>query len=107
MNYNFKIDQIRSLLNQLLGEEISMSKFVETLNDQYPNCLSYALRFWNDNPDYHIAYNSDHAINIHKAMPLPSGYSTAHRYGYEYFASAFEGLITAKDKLLLKKYFEL
>lgn len=75
------------------------------------NCLSYALRFWDKNPDYRIWYNSDHCINIpldtypnfkYGRMFLP-----AEEFGYHYFISSFKGLISLEDEVLLKKYFDI
>ena len=69
------------------------------------NCLSYALRFWNDSPHYRIWYNSDHAINL----PLGSsatGFLPVEDFGLEYFKSAFNGLLSDSDLGLLNKYFE-
>ncbi len=77
--------------------------------DRDLNCLSYALQFWNKNPDYKIWYNSDHCINIpidtypsfkHGRMFLP-----AEEFGYYYFSNAFKDLISEEDHILLKEYF--
>jgi hypothetical protein len=73
------------------------------------NCLSYALRFWNEHPDYKIWYNSGHCINVpsyvslafygkHKFLPIEE-------FGFLYFERAFKDLISREDKELLKKYF--
>lgn len=70
------------------------------------NCLSYALRFWDKNPTYNLYYNSNHIINSSEHIS-GSDYIEAKRFGYEYFASAFDNLITKKDKKLLKKYFNI
>ena len=77
------------------------------------NCLAYALRFWEEQPDYKLFYNSGHVIN----MPITNqsyyfydlfvvtGFLPAEDYGYCYFSSAFEGLLDEHEQELLKKYF--
>lgn len=68
------------------------------------NCLSYALRFWDKMPQYKMYYNSDHVINA-KSPITGDNYLAVEYFGYDYFISAFEGLLTEKDEKLLKKYF--
>lgn len=68
------------------------------------NCLGYALRFWERYPEYRLYYNSGHVINspvlINKEAYLP-----AEDFGYDYFHSAFEGLIDSHEEDILKRYF--
>jgi len=74
------------------------------------NCLAYALRFWEQHPEYLIYYNSGHAINSDikirsefiKNKPV---WLSAEHYGYDYFAFAFAGLLDDYEMKLLKKYF--
>jgi hypothetical protein len=74
------------------------------------NCLGYALRFWEKNPEYRLYYNSSHVINLdyygtgadHYINFLP-----VEDFGYSYFSSAFEGLLDEYEQDLLKKYFNI
>jgi len=80
------------------------------------NCLAYALRFWSENPNYKLWYNSNHVINIpigldatfthNSEYPYAIAYSPAEQWGYNYFASAFKGLLDKDEMELLKKYFK-
>lgn len=78
------------------------------------NCLVYALRFWRDNPQYKLWYNSGHVINIPEGLDVMfkctvSGtipYSPAEKYGYDYFASAFKEFLNEEDLALLINYFK-
>jgi hypothetical protein len=76
------------------------------------NCLAYALRFWEHNPQYKLFYNSSHVINL----PLENdyfeianiiGFLPAEDYGYDYFSSSFAGLLDKYEEDLLKKYFQI
>lgn len=78
------------------------------------NCLVYALRFWKDNPDYGLWYNSNHVINIPKGLDVmfkctvtgKVPYRPVEEYGYDYFASAFKEFLNEEDLALLIKYFK-
>lgn len=70
------------------------------------NCLAYALQFWDKFPNYKLFYNSNHVINAYENV-TGSGYLPAEAYGYIYFKSAFDGLLTTKEEQLLKKYFKM
>ncbi len=77
---------------------------------EYPiNCLSYALRFWEQNKKYKIWYNSGHCINLPEGMFMPyskeEAFLPATGFGYCYFSSAFDGLLTKDDERILKLYF--
>lgn len=74
------------------------------------NCLIYALRFWKENPDYKIWYNSDHCINIPTFVkdPFPNKeFLPAEEFGYNYFKSWHHALITDHEQNLLKEYFNI
>ena len=54
------------------------------------NCLSYALRFWEENPKYKIYYNSDHVINLREQDDIDQkaealGLLAIEEFGYDYF----------------------
>lgn len=70
------------------------------------NCLQFALGFWDRNRDYDIFYNSDHVINLRDVNEF-FGYMPLYHYGYEHICESFEGLLTAHDKVILKRYFDL
>jgi len=70
-----------------------------------PNCLAYALRFWNINRDYKIYYCSGHAINS-KTDITGNGWLSASDFGEVYFTSSFESLLDDFEKQLLKEYFK-
>lgn len=72
------------------------------------NCLCYALRFWNNNPEYKLWYNSDHVINSDSFISNPTSlftYLPITDYGYEYFIKAFKDHLDDYHLGLLKKYF--
>lgn len=74
------------------------------------NCLAYALRFWEQNPTYRLYYNSNHVINLDfyfKNADFYIGFLPAEYFGYDYFSSAFKGLLTSYEEDLLKKYFNV
>lgn len=68
------------------------------------NCLAYALRFWKEHPEYRIWYNSFHCINLPEGSSA-NGFLIAEAFGYEYFSSAFNMLLTDEEKELLMEYF--
>lgn len=68
------------------------------------NCLAYALRFWEQNPEYRLYYSSGHVVNAYETIK-GSGYLAAEDFGYVYFVSSFEGLLDEYEQELLKKYF--
>jgi hypothetical protein len=70
------------------------------------NCLQYALKFWNEHPDYRIHYNSEHCINL-PPNSLATGFLPAERFGYNYFSGAFNEILTEEDLVLLRKYFNI
>lgn len=70
------------------------------------NCLAYALRFWKENPDYKLYYNSNHVINSVSSI-TGGGYLPAENYGYGYFVRAFDELLSPQEHALLKEYFNL
>jgi hypothetical protein len=72
-----------------------------------PNCLAYALRFWERNPRYRLYYNSDHVVNLpveagEKCFPM---FLPAEDFGYDYFQGAFNGLLDEHEQALLYTYF--
>jgi hypothetical protein len=67
------------------------------------NCLAYALRFWKEHPHYRLYYNSDHVVNARTV--LGGEWLPAEDYGYDYFQSAFAGLLDVEEQELLKQYF--
>lgn len=73
--------------------------------DNIENCLGYALRFWNKIPAYRIYYKPGHVINSDTV--IANGWLPAEDYGYNYFVSAFDGLLTEFEWSLLKKYFNV
>lgn len=74
-------------------------------NRIYPNCLSYALRFWDDFHDYRIWYNHDHCINLPEGTSV-EGFVPIEEYGYNHFERWYiEDLIDEYDLLLLQIYF--
>lgn len=79
------------------------------LEESRINCLSYALRFWNECPEYEIYYDSGHCINLKSTDTITGKGMTflkAEDYGYEYFVNAFLDQLTNNDLTLLKKYFK-
>jgi len=69
------------------------------------NCLAYALRFWENHPEYVLWYNSGHVINA----PLHfenNVYLRAEDFGYDYFKGAFAGLLDGYEEELLDRYFK-
>lgn len=74
------------------------------------NCLAYALRFWKINPQYKLYYNSNHVVNLDfysRDANYHTGFLPAEYFGYEYFSSAFKGLLSSYEEDLLKKYFNV
>ena len=74
------------------------------------NCLAYALRFWEHNPQYKLYYNSDHVVNLNyygQNADYYIGFLPAEDYGYDYFSSSFAGLLDEYEEDLLKKYFQI
>lgn len=74
------------------------------------NCLAYALRFWERNPEYTLYYNSGHVINLDYYRSGADHYISflpAEDFGYDYFSSAFEGLLDEYEQDLLKRYFNI
>lgn len=73
------------------------------------NCLAYALRFWRDNKDYRIWYNSDHCINIpidtYPTFTYGRKFLPAEDFGINYFKTSFEDLLDEEEKEILKEYF--
>ncbi len=67
------------------------------------NCLQFALRFWNKNPQYKIYYNSDHVINMERCKQ--DGYLSLESFGFEHIYQSFRTTLKKKDIKLLKKYF--
>lgn len=69
-----------------------------------PNCLGYALRFWEHHKEYKLYYGPGHVIN--SPMPIETkGWLPAEDYGYDYFSSSFAGLLCDHETKLLKQYF--
>lgn len=77
--------------------------FVNMKKTKRLNCLSYALIFWNDNPNYILLYNSNHVINVPAGTEVV-GFLGLEEFGIDYFLSSFREL-TKTDKKLLNKYF--
>jgi len=75
------------------------------------NCLSFALRFWVDNKDYRLWYNSDHVINIpidtHPTFKNGRKFLPIEEFGYYYFLSSFSGILEEEDMKLLAQYFNM
>lgn len=69
------------------------------------NCLAYALRFWEHNPEYVLFYNSGHVINIPKGTQI-SDFLPVEEYGYNYFKGSFAGLLDEYEWGLLDNYFD-
>jgi hypothetical protein len=67
------------------------------------NCLEYCLLFWELNPNYKIYYNSDHCVNSDKE--IGGGFLPVEKFGYEYFISSFNDLLSDDGFYLLAKYF--
>lgn len=70
------------------------------------NCLAYALRFWEKEPSYKLYYSANHVINSKTNISGPN-WLPAENYGYDYFVSAFDGLLDSHEQFLLKKYFNI
>ncbi len=70
-----------------------------------PNCLSYALRFWNKNPDYKLYYNSDHIINSNTVLPPNTGFHPIESFGLSHILESFAETISDQDNNLLNQYF--
>jgi len=74
------------------------------------NCLAFALRFWEKNPEYKIWYNSSHCINIPTWMTAQFEgdpvYLPAEGFGYDYFSGSFAGLLDDYEQELLVNYFK-
>ena len=71
------------------------------------NCLEYALKFWNENKNYKIHYNSDHCINVPTDVKVPT-FLPIEDFGHSYFEKWYtQGLITKDGKKLLDKYFDV
>lgn len=70
------------------------------------NCLAYALRFWEEQADYRIWYNSGHCINLPTGSSAV-GFLPVEDFGYCYFGSSFKELLNEDEKDLLKKYFNI
>lgn len=68
------------------------------------NCLAYALRFWEKEPNYVLYYNSDHVVNLPEGTEV-KGFLPAEKFGYVYFAGAAGGLLDEYEQELLKRYF--
>lgn len=95
-----------------LGGPISMVKQVLDAYQELaapqplPNCLGYALRFWERQPQYRLYYNSSHVINSN--VPITGEYwLPAEDYGLIYFKEAFNGLLDNHELKLLDKYFKI
>jgi hypothetical protein len=75
------------------------------------NCLCYALRFWNNNPEYRLYYDSNHVINSDcppiKLLSSGIDFAPIEEYGHGYFSSAFAEYLDEYHKVLLDKYFNL
>ena len=66
------------------------------------NCLQYALRFWDEHPEYRIFYNGDHVINmLHQA----DSFIPIEDYGYNHILNSFKDTMKKKDLRLLRRYF--
>ncbi len=69
------------------------------------NCLQFALRFWNDNRNYKIFYNSDHVINLEQCEQ--TDYLPLEEFGFKNIYNSFRQILTKNDIQLLKKYFNI
>lgn len=69
------------------------------------NCLSYALNFWSEHPEYLIYYNGDHCINL-RDREVATNYLSLSGYGLEHMMSSFQNTLNKEDIFLLKQYFE-
>jgi hypothetical protein len=77
-----------------------------------PNCLAYALRFWERDPRYRLYYDGNHVINsayeLHSLLILPRQYEPLELSGYDYFKSVWvdkDGLLDEHEQALLYTYF--
>jgi len=76
------------------------------------NCLTYALEFWEANPQYLIFYNSLHAINLeagpdfdYQTLARMFGYLEAKGFGINYFLKAHKEFLTPHHIEILERYF--
>lgn len=87
------MEEIKKQLNDYLNS-----------NGVISNCLAYALRFWEQNPEYKLYYGNGHVINS-RVRIKGEGILRAEDYGFCYFSSAFEGLLDEYEQKLLNLYF--
>lgn len=88
----------------IVGNRIYDPKRKNGLDTEIENCLGYALRFWNKCNEYKLYYHPGHVIN--SPVDVTNRYwLPAEDYGYNYFKSAFDGLLTEFEQQLLKTYF--
>lgn len=67
------------------------------------NCLQYALKYWEKNPDCIILYNSDHVINV-PPRTVVKGFLPLALFGEEHITISF-GLSKYYIQLL-KRYLD-
>jgi hypothetical protein len=81
------------------------------MSDKLINCLSYALRFWNENPRWIIWFNGDHAINSdHSIKSDPKEkmpFKPLDCWSIKDIERMFGPLITESDMKLLHDYYGL
>lgn len=82
---------------------------IDKNNNSKLNCLQFALRFWNENNDYKLFYNSDHVINLEIKNENTNllNYLPIEGFGYNNIYNAFLETLTDEDIKLLKKYFNI
>lgn len=102
---NRELEPYMAAKNQVCidGVLTAAQRIDEYIKDNPPNCLGVALRFWDKNRMYKLYYNSDHVIN--SPVYIKEHWLPVEDFGYDYFVSAFKGLLTDEEKLLLKQYF--
>lgn len=79
------------------------SKLQKSKNSTHPNCLEYALRFWEDHFDFKIYYNSDHVITLPKSYVKLDNYLPIEEYGLDHMLNSFT--LDERSVYLLHKYF--
>lgn len=69
----------------------------------HPNCLEYALHFWEEHFEYKIYYNSDHVITLPKSYVKLDNYLPIEEYGLDHMLNSFT--LDDRSIYLLHKYF--
>ncbi len=67
------------------------------------NCMQYALKYWEKNPDCIILYNSDHVINV-PARTVVKGFLPLALFGDEHLIQSFK--LTKNYRRLLALYLD-